>query len=474
MRRYTSIPLAIVLAVLIDGAHARALAAAKERLHMPFECTASSKKLSVRPGATTAYDVVGPRTDQPVTACHRDSDICTTLMVHRFEILCGSTRVPWMYVAHAASTHLAGRRWIERGRMGIIRPAKTGGATERWMLPAGYAPLGEVGARLESGVPPSNPDALPAAAAAKDDPAIASEEKPAPGMSPPAAAAVAQPKLTPQTPPQPVPAPPVSAPATPPTPGKVLEAVDLSEAAPAVMLEPSSSGLAYIWLAALGLLAVLAIVARRENILTFSSQTEGLRSQVKAGVESLRERLLRVQEGFSEPPGLSGPEVQDPALANAAWQAAALLDQIEQAVAELDRSTPLRDVLQDELDSIHQRLVATRAAALDGGSAEKAASQFRALIRELERVRRIANSAATSFANPRLGSAAPQTKSEAYALLGVNSDVSDSIVKKIVDALRITWHPDHAKNEQDRLVREDRIKQINIAWDIISDKRHAA
>jgi DnaJ-class molecular chaperone len=38
----------------------------------------------------------------------------------------------------------------------------------------------------------------------------------------------------------------------------------------------------------------------------------------------------------------------------------------------------------------------------------------------------------------------------------------------------MTWHPDHARDEQDRLLREDRIKQINIAWELISDKRQAA
>ena len=65
-------------------------------------------------------------------------------------------------------------------------------------------------------------------------------------------------------------------------------------------------------------------------------------------------------------------------------------------------------------------------------------------------------------------------RGEAYQLLGVNADVSEGTLKKLVDALRMTWHPDHARDEQDRLLREDRIKQINIAWDLISDKRQAA
>lgn len=469
MRRFNCMLFAFVLAASTDGGFGFARAAAKERLYMPFECTATSRKLSVKPSATTVYDIVGPRTDQLVTACHRDSDVCTSLMVHRFEILCGNTRVPWMYVAQAASTHLPGRRWIERGRMGIIRPGKSGSTTERWMLPAGYAPLGEVGARFESAAPPPpKSEADPA----KEEPKKLAEADPVASQPPAAPAAAVSPP-----PPPPVPAtrPIVTSTTAPPVPGKVIEAVDLSEVTPKNVLEPSRSSLVYVWLSAIGLLlGGLALAVRRGNLLPFRAQTDGLRSHLKTRVESLKERLQRVNISSEEPASPSQPGVQDPALANAAWQAASLLDQIEQAVDGLERTTPLRDVLQQELDSIHQRLVATRAAALDGGSPEKAATQFRALIRELERVRRIANSAATSFSNPRVGSAPPQTKGEAYALLGVNSDVSEGIVKKIVDALRMTWHPDLAKNEQDRLVREDRIKQINIAWDLICDKRHAA
>ena len=68
----------------------------------------------------------------------------------------------------------------------------------------------------------------------------------------------------------------------------------------------------------------------------------------------------------------------------------------------------------------------------------------------------------------------PRTTSEAYEALGVNAEVSDGVLKKIVDALRMSWHPDHARDDDDRLMREDRIRQINIAWDLINGKREAA
>ena len=53
----------------------------------------------------------------------------------------------------------------------------------------------------------------------------------------------------------------------------------------------------------------------------------------------------------------------------------------------------------------------------------------------------------------------------------MNADVSPKTLKKLVDALRACWHPDLAKDDADRVVREERMKRINIAWDILAEKR---
>ena len=154
---------------------------------------------------------------------------------------------------------------------------------------------------------------------------------------------------------------------------------------------------------------------------------------------------------------------------NASAQVTTLLNQIEQVVARLKDGSPLRDVLSQELRLIYYRISAATDAARSGQDpGGKSAARFRGLVRELERVRRIADSAAASVIDPRDRLALPQTRSEAYALLGVNPDASPIVLKKLVDALRVTWHPDHARNESDRLLREERIKQINSAWDLIS------
>jgi DnaJ-domain-containing protein 1 len=62
-------------------------------------------------------------------------------------------------------------------------------------------------------------------------------------------------------------------------------------------------------------------------------------------------------------------------------------------------------------------------------------------------------------------------RAAAYAVLGANPEVDATTLKKLVDALRRAWHPDLARDETDRLKREERIKQINVAWDLIQGRR---
>lgn len=65
----------------------------------------------------------------------------------------------------------------------------------------------------------------------------------------------------------------------------------------------------------------------------------------------------------------------------------------------------------------------------------------------------------------------PRTTLEALDVLGVDPDASRDKMKVTVTRLRRALHPDHAIDEEDRLLRERRLKQINVAWDIISGKR---
>jgi DnaJ-class molecular chaperone len=65
----------------------------------------------------------------------------------------------------------------------------------------------------------------------------------------------------------------------------------------------------------------------------------------------------------------------------------------------------------------------------------------------------------------------PTSLVEAYVVLNVHADTSKRVIKGLVTALRQTWHPDHAKDENERRFRTAKIQRINVAWDIV-EKLH--
>jgi hypothetical protein len=67
----------------------------------------------------------------------------------------------------------------------------------------------------------------------------------------------------------------------------------------------------------------------------------------------------------------------------------------------------------------------------------------------------------------------PRTRDEALQVLGmgVAPSATEAAIKKIVDGLRQSWHPDLAKDEADRALRELRCKQVNVAWDLLRGQR---
>jgi hypothetical protein len=68
----------------------------------------------------------------------------------------------------------------------------------------------------------------------------------------------------------------------------------------------------------------------------------------------------------------------------------------------------------------------------------------------------------------------PSNRSEALVLLGASPETAEHTLKKIVKNLRQNWHPDLASREEERQVRGLKLKQINVAWDIICGKRASA
>lgn len=158
------------------------------------------------------------------------------------------------------------------------------------------------------------------------------------------------------------------------------------------------------------------------------------------------------------------------------------------SVERVGENSALRDVLDDELRRVRGRLAA--ASEPDdgaGGGRRIGAAAYRVLLRDLDRIERIAESAATGGTGGGTGGGSgagderhalaagrmPASPREAYAILGVNGSVSDATLKKVADGLRMSWHPDLAHDDRDRANREERTKQINVAVELIVAERRA-
>jgi hypothetical protein len=172
----------------------------------------------------------------------------------------------------------------------------------------------------------------------------------------------------------------------------------------------------------------------------------------------------------SEPPPVPGPPQSDwDVVVELGTTAVALLEIVRQIIADHVPDGPLRDVLDTDLVTIADRLSGPELSrALDDGRLDLVHPVYAQAIVDLERARTLARIEherllEAAGAGPRL----PATFEEACNFLGVNPRASEAVVKKVVDALRQNWHPDLADDEDDRATREERIKRINAAWDLV-------
>ena len=446
---------------------------------MPFDCGVEGGEVHLSPAAEKSYRIVGSRDEQSVTTCAKSASAsCRTVTVHKFSISCGGASVAWMQIAAAIGSAHANRAWIEAGRLNLVMPGQQAGETaasclddvaggsplerrvvlggdclpwrrkasvEHLVLPTGFAPVSEFGARLMVGATVDEAlmklggldtfaiePALTQVSMTDDEITVAKADPDAFIESRgrrEALEAVLEPELASddwvtivRSGPDPVNAAPVT------------EAVQRPFAW--VLVIASAAAVALL----LAMRLVPQALARRARTATSRALAKG-----------------------------------DLSLANASVAVAALLLQTELAARDLKGAGPLREVLQGEMAQVRLRLHTLEKLNAQGEpDAGKSAPQYRALVRELERIRRIVDSAVASLSGAKKATTLPRTASEAYEVLGVNAEVSAGVLKKIVDALRMSWHPDHARDADDRVLREDRIRQINIAWDLINTKREAA
>jgi hypothetical protein len=457
-------------------------AAASERVTIPFACQPTSgRAFALTPSAPRAYEIVGVHDVRHMAICNPSARLpgsvgCKTVNLHRFDLQCGSKRVPWPEVASAIAAFIPPLAPYRPRLQTISQPVPMSRPAQpdcrlarrdptgrmfiscRWPdwrpislaaeLPHGFAPMAEVGGKLQAA---AQPGAIKTAerSARKPEPLVTTQPLP---------------DITPAL-----------------YDGAPLEAITVAQRQPIDMSTDTGLSGAFV---AFGLLLLSSLAtagaawrwpeqALRVRRVAARSGLRGIET-VERWALGARSSMQRVIQTVRPAPSSPRP-MRDVKAANAASAVAALLTDTTARLADLKGAGPLSDVLQQEVSGLRQRLATLELAASESEEAAGRASPgFRNLMRDIERVRRIADSAAVSMGGGRNAARVPKTRSEAFDLLGLNPDAPEGTLKKVADGLRMSWHPDHARDDADRAEREARIKAINIAIDLINGKRAVA
>ncbi len=416
------------------------------RVAMSYSCAVVQGVVVVQPGRELAYDITGAREQRPFTTCDPPfSNNCRSLTVHKFEMACGAERVSWHRVVAAIGKTTAGEATVSKDHLVLVRDAdggsghapsckdRKGGAagageclpwrvrkpTERLVLPKGFAPLGEVGARFldvsfptttyaaAGSVPPMAQ--LPGSGPYRITHDLSGED---PFADVPRAGATAQTvsqesdssegwttSLS------------FNTTVDDSTPEIIVATSSVSgkenpAAAPASAAVPDLP-----WFAVAGTIIVLIVgffVYRTPQMRFAAADVSDAAASARRGVrkaqdqaaelmEMLRTRLADPGHAISPANDLPG----DPALASALLQLRAMFARTEAAVSTLSSATVVREVMQTELAAIRQRIDDAENAARRGSTpVMKLAAQFRQIARDIDRAQSITQSAASSTVRP--------------------------------------------------------------------------
>ncbi len=480
---------------------------AAEAVRLPMYCSYIANKVVLVPSLKEeVHVIVGDRDHKTIRVCAPGLlSKCRNWEVHRFDVLCGGRQVSWRQVAG----QLLNLASASPKKEGLFRVHLEPWEARILLAETEFAPVDEFGGRIlpfmDGPVPPpvavrDTADARPAAATEPVTP------PPGPGRSDPDSA---PPKLDPPRVPEapqaaaiPQQAPAVNAPqsvmppasgdvramsqgpderpnsATPVPPpeggdGKAANAVTGPSNPKVVTAEfpvpdaqlsdkaetPPSKGVIDLLLASvllgIGLLAIVAAASWGRPLLS---------------------RLSAFRRGDDAEPSEEPDDGADAAEAcrDLMRQITSELVKAMSAVNGLKAAPALQTTLYTELTAIRRSLGFTsqvRGAPGDGRDWNQIRSELILSLQGTQRIIGIADAARTSFSAHPAALEVITTRLEAYAFLGVNASASEMALKKAVNALRQCWHPDLATDEEDRRLREIRIKQINAAWDLISRKQ---
>jgi hypothetical protein len=496
-----------------------------EQISLPFECYAVAGKVGLLSSQPQIYRIAGHREIRQVQVCKaRSAANCRAVNVHRFEVVCDGTPVPWTTLAALIASRKGGdaslqddrlviRNWrpvlncADRqpgdshsgGRKGAKQSACEG--EREWDInlgqvrfPAGFAPLDELGALLLPPAPGSKPveprspansdgDTFPrsletaAATHAGASKALEADgaNKQVPGpvtfgwvASPPAV--LLEPKSNQSPRPD---APTEQPPQQPAQLGSLEFPVTPSPPAPASIHRSESSipaksvhQVGGAWILTLALVPFLMAICFSLIDSAFAPFVRWLKGISLA--RSPSPTLARVIEGT---------EQDARACRNLLGSATAELMSAYKFVGAIPNAGALQSALNRELDAVRVQLglaPAWKSKAARNMTWNDIKKRLTWSIQEIRRIASIAEAANESINSHPEAAKILSTRLEAYSFLGVHAHADAAAMKKTVEGLRQCWHPDLATNDVDRRHREIRIRQINAAWDLICEKRAEA
>ena len=495
-------------------------------LVMPYACAIVGGRALLTPAQNQGHRIIGAHEQRSFRACSTaDPTLCRQWTIHRFDLDCDGTPLPWATVVANARPN---RAWLENGRLHVRMPPNWDlagddpcASGQRWRyghlqrycadrraltppaveMPAGFAPLLGIDAifvtpknasqvaAYSSQLPAATPFAANVARSASE-PEQSAAPKPSVHETPPAKEAAANPDLSPAAP---MPAPiiprsssrPEQSAASKPS---VHEPPPAKEAAANPGLSPAAPMPA-------------PIIPRS------SSRPEQSAASKPSVHEPPPAKEAAANPGLSPaapiPAALSTPVV--PRIINrpgAVAETAPFLPATAAAQTSSVREAPVLSIVPDAPEPGMTSLSSPRAAVAVVASVLVALTSIVLLLargrrprvgpnRDIARVsigeprreqtvvraERAAPEPATIWSTaagsrPTWSEDVPRTRLDALRVLGmgVTADVNLAAIKKIVDGLRQTWHPDLARDPSEREVREQRMKQINVAWDILAAK----
>lgn len=494
MRLSTSRGIAVLLIAATTASMVSSRAGADELLVMPYSCRVVGGRPVLTPSEDQGHAVIGRREQQEFQACSRiNPDMCRKWTVHRFDLDCDGVRVPWMSVAAAADAHQGGRSHVANGRLEIEMPPqwdmpanapcarleerelrRPDGAFRRYCeermaeappaivaMPRGFAPMLGI-------------DGIFVAASSKPPKAIAKASPPG-GVAPPVekAARVEPPPAAPERASRPV----EKAPVSPPPPP-----------VPATAPKEASSDASAAGSAVAGAAPLIPKIINGEGASPVEPPADA--NAIKAepspapsastSAQSPPVAELHVPPAEIVPSPPADPDagltsaipvtvVRVPGHVDAGLLAAGGVA----ALALLAAAVAYRRRRARSLSPLSRDIAAVSFDARTSPGNPATLGMLPAVIPPTAPGRDLEPPSSLPPGPPApVGDAVPRTREEALGVLGIGvaPDLNEVAIKKIIDGLRLAWNPDHARDAADRAIREVRLKQLNVAWDILAGR----